>query len=117
MKRTSRTLLVTAAVGGLISGAVIQQAQADPTNAAPGKVAVAPGEKVPTVHGCAGLNECKGLGGCESVDKKFKNSCKAKGGCEITEADIKTWKKKQKEDADKAAARETVKQTPKPAGP
>jgi hypothetical protein len=112
--------MMAAAVSGLISGAVIQQAQGDPTNAvstnaSPGKVAAA--KKAPKVHGCAGLNDCKGLGGCESEARKFKNSCKGKGGCEITEKDIKAWEKKQKEDAAKAAAKAPATGTPKPAGP
>ncbi|MBI5362283.1 MAG: hypothetical protein HZA53_03830 [Planctomycetes bacterium] len=36
-------------------------------------------------HGCAGKNECKGLGGCSSGDNgcKTKNSCKGKGGCSV----------------------------------
>lgn len=34
-------------------------------------------------HGCKGLNECKGKGGCKAGDAgcKGKNSCKGKGGC------------------------------------
>ncbi len=112
MKRTSKTLMMAAAMSGLISGAAIQQGLGEPTNAVAGKVAptnatpgkVAPLKKAPKVHGCAGLNDCKGLGGCESAEKKFKNSCKGKGGCEITKDDIKAWEKKQKEDAAKAAA-------------
>jgi len=116
---------MAAAVSGLISGAVIQQGQGDPTNAASGSVAptnalpgkVAMAKKAPKVHGCAGLNECKGLGGCESAALKFKNSCKGKGGCEITQKDIKAWEKKQKEDAAKAAAKDPATATPKPAGP
>ena len=116
MKRTSRNLIMAAAGSGLISGAVIQQTHGEPTNAAPtngiaGKAA--PLKKAPKVHSCAGLNDCKGLGGCESADRKFKNSCKGKGGCEITEKDIKAWEKKQKEDAAKAAAANAA---AKPAG-
>jgi hypothetical protein len=122
MKRTSRTLVMAAAMSGLISGAAIQQSQADPTNAVPASVVpgkVAPAKKVPKVHGCSGMNDCKGLGGCESAAKKFKNDCKGKGGCEITKEDIKVWEKKQNEDAAKAkaaAAKAPVAGTPKPAG-
>jgi len=105
MKKTPRALLTAAAIAGLLNGAVIQRAAADDTNNPPGKSA--PGKaaaKEPKVHGCSGMNDCKGLGGCKSGDNgcKFKNSCKGKGGCEITKKDIKTWKKKQKEDAAKA---------------
>jgi len=116
MKRTSRTLIIAAAVSGLMSGAVLQQTQADPTNAAPGKIA--PIKKAPKIHDCAGQNDCKGIGGCktESHACKFKNSCKGKGGCDITAKDIKAWEKKQKEDAAKAAAKPTTPVSPKPAG-
>jgi hypothetical protein len=117
MKRTSRTLMMAAAMSGLISGAVIQQGQGDPTNAAPGKVA--PVKKAPKVHDCAGQNDCKGIGGCktEAHECKFKNSCKGKGGCEIADKDVKAWEKQQKEDAAKAAAKEPAGDTAKPAGP
>src|SRR5271154_182269 len=116
MKRTSRTLMMAAAMAGLISGAAIEQGHGDPTNAAPGKVA--PVKKTPKVQGCAGQNDCKGLGGCKTDANacKFKNACKGKGGCEITEKDIKAWVKKQKEDAAKAAATAPANQTAKPVG-
>ncbi len=103
MKRTPRTLLVAAAMAGLLNGAVVYRAHADDTNApaktAPGKAA--PAKVEPKLHGCAGANDCKAVGGCKSGDNgcKFKNSCKGKGGCEITKKDIKDWKKKQKEAA------------------
>jgi hypothetical protein len=103
MNRISRKVLVAAAMAGLVSGAPLQQGRADgtnstpSTNAAPGQAA--PAKKMPKVQGCAGQNDCKGLGGCQSGDHgcKFKNSCKGKGGCEITQKDIKDWQKKQKE--------------------
>jgi hypothetical protein len=98
MKNSSRKILTAAAVAGLLSGAALQQGRADPTtNGVPGKVA--PANKVPKVHDCAGQNDCKGIGGCktDAHDCKFKNDCKGKGGCEITAKDIKTWEKKQKE--------------------
>jgi hypothetical protein len=94
MKRTSRTLLVAAAVSGLISGAVVQQGRADDsTNAAPGQVA--PAQKMPKVSSCAGQNDCKGIGGCKTDAHacKFLNSCKGKGGCEISDKDIQNWQK------------------------
>lgn len=113
MKRTSRTLLVAAAVSGLISGAAIQQGHGDPTNAAPGQVA--PVKKAPKVQGCAGQNDCKGIGGCktEAHACKFKNPCKGKGGCEISEKDIKDWEKQQKVEADKSEANSSAKDASK----
>jgi hypothetical protein len=94
---------MAAAVSGLISGTAIQQGHGDPTNAAPGQADSV--KNAPKVHGCAGQNDCKGIGGCktEAHDCKFKNSCKGKGGCEVTDKDIKAWEQKQKDDAAKAA--------------
>ena len=88
-------------MAGLLNGAVISQARADDTNTtstnsvSPGKVA--PTKAEPTLHGCSGVNDCKGAGGCKTGDNgcKFKNSCKGKGGCEITAKDIADWKKSQ----------------------
>ena len=99
MKNRSRKVLVAAAIAGLLNGAAIQQGYGDPTNTVPGQVA--PAKKAPKLQGCAGENDCKGLGGCKSGDHacKFKNSCKGKGGCEITAKDIKAWEKMQKEAA------------------
>jgi hypothetical protein len=104
MKNSSRKILAAAAFAGLLSGAALQQGRADSTtNAAPGKVA--PAKKAPKVQGCAGQNDCKGIGGCKTSDHdcKFKNACKGQGGCEITKTDIKAWEKKQK-DAQKPAS-------------
>jgi len=102
MKRTTRSLITTAAITGLLGGAAINQASArdgtnNSTNTLPGKVA--PVKKVPKVHDCSGMNDCKGIGGCKTEDHacKFKNDCKGKGGCSITDKDIKAWEKKQKE--------------------
>jgi hypothetical protein len=104
MKRTPRTLITTAAIAGLLSGASVRQSfaqDATGTNSAvaPGKVA--PARKVPKVHDCSGQNDCKGLGGCKTEDHacKFKNDCKGKGGCSLTDKDIKAWMKKHKADA------------------
>ncbi len=88
-------------MAGLLSGSVATQARGDDTNntstnsVSPGKVAPL---KEPTLHGCSGANDCKGLGGCKSSDKgcKFLNSCKGKGGCEVTAKDIEDWKAKHK---------------------
>ena len=108
MKNNSRKVLVAAAIAGLLNGAALQHSRAEgtnappSTNAAPKKAALgkaAAPKKMPKVQGCAGENDCKGLGGCKTAehDCKFKNSCKGKGGCEITAKDIKDWQKKHKE--------------------
>jgi hypothetical protein len=74
MSRTQRTLLITAAITGLMTG-VIAKAQDAGTNA--------PGTNAPSgdtgKHDCQGKNSCKGQGGCGA--DKGKNSCSGKGGC------------------------------------
>ena len=76
MNRTQRTLLVTAAITGLLTGVVAKTyAQDQSTNA--------PGTNAPSgdmgKHDCQGKNSCKGQGGCGA--DKGKNSCKGQGGC------------------------------------
>lgn len=79
MSRTQRTLLVTAAITGLLTGVAAKTYAQDSTNA--------PGTNAPSgdmgTHTCAGKNSCKGQGGCKSSDNgcKGKNSCSGKGGC------------------------------------
>jgi hypothetical protein len=104
MKNKRQTLLATAAISGLLGGISHLQARNADTNApAAGQQASA---LAPTVHGCSGMNDCKGAGGCKTADHscKFLNSCKGKGGCDITDQDVKDWQKKQKADKDKASA-------------
>lgn len=97
MKNSSRKVLAAAALAGLLNGTALLPVHGASTNAVPGAAASA--KKMPKVHGCAGDNDCKGLGGCKTSDHdcKFKNACKGKGGCEITQKDIKAWQQKQKE--------------------
>jgi hypothetical protein len=103
MKNTPQTLLATAAISGLLSGTAAHQARGADTNAPAAGQQASP--VVPKVHGCSGMNDCKGSGGCKTADHscKFLNSCKGKGGCDTTEQDIKDWQKKQKAGADKPA--------------
>jgi hypothetical protein len=100
MKRSTRTLITSAAIAGLLSGVAVNRAAAhddSSTNTSPGQVA--PAKKMPKVHDCSGQNDCKGIGGCktDSHGCKFKNDCKGKGGCSITDKDIKNWEKMQKQ--------------------
>jgi hypothetical protein len=75
MTKTQRTLLVTAAITGLLAGGVARTYAQDSTNS--------PGTNAPAgdtgKHDCAGKNSCKGQGGCGA--DKGKNSCSGKGGC------------------------------------
>ena len=97
MKNSKTSLLLTAAMTGLLGGtaARLQAAPVLPSSddtvkviakkANAGKVSfskvsyASEGEK----HSCKGKNDCKGQGGCKSSDNgcKGKNSCKGHGGC------------------------------------
>jgi hypothetical protein len=92
MTKTTRALLTSAAIAGMIAGtsapvhasallpslktAFSAQDQAQSQDKKDDKTTK---EK----HGCKGQNSCKGKGGCKSNDNgcKGKNSCKGKGGC------------------------------------
>ncbi len=89
MKHSMKTMMVAAAVSGLLSGATAMHAAVlSPSGVVPilkaGKASFtgAPQAKLPK-HSCKGKNDCKGQGGCKSGDNgcKGKNSCKGKGGC------------------------------------
>jgi hypothetical protein len=81
MSRTQRTLLITAAITGLLTGAAVKS-QAQGHSNSLGKIVVADDTGK---HDCKGKNSCKGQGGCKggSDDNSCKgqNSCKGKGGC------------------------------------
>jgi hypothetical protein len=83
-----KTLMVAAAVSGMLSGAAtLQAATSSQTTNPVVKVGKASFTGVsmdkPAKHSCKGKNDCKGQGGCKSSDNgcKGKNSCKGKGGC------------------------------------
>jgi hypothetical protein len=88
MTKSMKTLVLTAAISGLLGGA---SATTNPTpQSSPGKSVGAASVKLAKAsfadtekHGCKGQNSCKGQGGCKSGDNgcKGKNSCKGKGGC------------------------------------
>jgi len=88
MKHSMKTLMVAAAVSGLLSGAATLQA-ATPHSTNPvlkaGKASFSSASlhQDTSKHSCKGKNDCKGQGGCKSSDNgcKGKNSCKGKGGC------------------------------------
>lgn len=71
---TTKGALLAAAVAGLFASAL------------PATPAMAGGK----VH-CAGVNACKGKGGCHSADNacKGQNGCKGKGWMEMSEKDCK----------------------------
>ena len=89
MKQSMKTMMVAAAVSGLLSGATAMHASAAVNSSATpilkaGKLSFSGmNYDDPAKHSCKGKNDCKGQGGCKSSDNgcKGKNSCKGKGGC------------------------------------
>lgn len=87
MNNTMKSLILTAAVSGLLGGTTARlQAQASPaqpnskTNAtqsvkAGTRLVAQSTDQDKTKHSCKGKNDCKGQGG------DGKNSCKGKGSC------------------------------------
>jgi len=89
MTKSLKTMMVAAAVSGLLSGATVMHASVNSSSSTTpilkaGKLSFAGTDfaKAPK-HSCKGKNDCKGQGGCKSSDAgcKGKNSCKGKGGC------------------------------------
>ena len=83
---SSKTLLVGAALAGILTGGFTAKASAfsatggQRLTADAGQIA---DEKTGETHDCKGHNGCKGKGGCKAGDNGCagKNSCKGKGGC------------------------------------
>ncbi|HEV2272819.1 MAG TPA: hypothetical protein VGR96_01565 [Acidobacteriaceae bacterium] len=90
MNNSVKTLVLTAAVTGLLGGTTARL-QAQPTSNGNATASSNAGilahwtqnDQATTKHSCKGKNDCKGQGGCKSSDNgcKGKNSCKGKGGC------------------------------------
>ena len=88
MKYSMKSLMVAAAVSGLMSGATALQAATTSSPSSTAQVGTASFGTSSLAshvakHACKGQNNCKGQGGCKSGDNgcKGKNSCKGKGGC------------------------------------
>ena len=79
MTRTARTLIISAAMAGLVAGTLttITGCKTSAGSSA--------SDTASAKHDCKGLNSCKGQGGCQTGDMgcKGKNSCKGKGGCKV----------------------------------
>jgi hypothetical protein len=87
-KKTVKSLLMTAAVSGLMTGTTVTlNASTVPsssqTSVRSSSIASLLQADDKGKHACKGQNDCKGQGGCKSGDNgcKGKNSCKGKGGC------------------------------------
>jgi len=81
MNRTARTLIISAAMTGLVAGSALSITGCSSDNS--GKAAAS--DSGMSKHDCKGMNSCKGQGGCKAGDMgcKGKNSCKGKGGCKV----------------------------------
>lgn len=81
MTRTTRTLIVSAAMAGLAAG-TIGITGCSSSN----KAGTSASDTAANKHDCKGLNSCKGQGGCKTGDMgcKGKNDCKGKGGCKVS---------------------------------
>ncbi len=79
MKRSTRILILSAAMGGLYAGALASRTYAADNSAGTSDHS----NGINAKHSCKGQNSCKGQGGCASSDNGCagKNSCKGKGGC------------------------------------
>jgi outer membrane murein-binding lipoprotein Lpp len=85
MNKTQRTVLVAAAMAGIVTGSMLTSGCSNSEK--DNSMAPAAGTNAPAAdtgkHDCQGKNTCKGQGGCKSSDNgcKGKNSCTGKGGC------------------------------------
>ena len=85
MTKSMKTLVLTAAISGLLGGA--SAATTNSTQTFPqkslGSTNFRLNQTADDKHSCKGKNSCKGKGGCNTGDNgcKGKNSCKGKGGC------------------------------------
>ena len=106
MKKTNKTIIVSAAFVGLLAGT---NSTSKASGLLPGRASSFNGQvpsdqdgstskvkKVKEKHACKGQNSCKGKGGCKSSDNgcKGKNSCKGKGGCATDGAKLPDESKK-----------------------
>ncbi len=91
-KATVKSLLMTAAMSGLLTGATTTLSASTPsTNTGATSLTRALGlsssssydDPKTDKNACKGQNSCKGKGGCKSGDNgcKAQNSCQGKGGC------------------------------------
>jgi hypothetical protein len=78
MTKTARTIVLSAAMAGLVVGTMTTTTGCKSESA--GSQA---SDNAAAKHDCKGLNSCKGQGGCQTGDMgcRGKNSCKGKGGC------------------------------------
>jgi hypothetical protein len=80
MKTKRGAILATAALAGLVTGAMLSVSGCASSKA--GMESTSSASK----HDCAGKNACKGQGGCKTAAHacKGQNDCKGQGGCKAT---------------------------------
>ena len=84
MTKSIKSLMVTAALTGLVAGNTALARNTNSTNSVSrlnaGRITA---DNTTDKHSCKGKNSCQGKGGCKTGDNgcKGKNSCKGKGGC------------------------------------
>ncbi|HWY09404.1 MAG TPA: hypothetical protein VNY24_21265 [Candidatus Acidoferrales bacterium] len=90
MSKAKNSLIIGAALAGLLAGSSAVQASTLLSGVKTGfnaatqdKDAASDKKEAKDKHACKGQNSCKGKGGCKGSDNgcKGKNSCKGKGGC------------------------------------
>ena len=84
MTKSTRAMVVGAAMAGLFTGASAVRAHATTLpDAKAGSLLQKMEDSDKGKHDCKGKNDCKGQGGCKTDANscKGKNDCKGKGGC------------------------------------
>ena len=86
MTKSMKTMMITAALSGLLGSAAAQttpQFGYKTTTQSRLLKSSLQGQADMDKHSCKGKNDCKGKGGCKLGDNgcKGKNSCKGKVGC------------------------------------
>src|SRR5471032_3326467 len=85
--QTTKTMLATVALTGLMAGSAARLHASTTGSGAPDQYGADKGRVLADsdsdTHSCKGKNSCKGKGGCKTGDNGCmgKNSCKGKGGC------------------------------------
>lgn len=106
MNKSTRTIIMAAALAGLYAGSLAVKASAqtagtqDTTtekakdsckgkDGCKGKADKDSSKGEADKASCKGMNDCKGKGGCKTSDNgcKGKNTCKGKGGCSSKHAE------------------------------
>ncbi len=83
MTNSTKSLVLAAAVSGLLGGIALRLSAQPTTQGAPAATAgVLLAQATPSLpkHSCKGKNDCKGQGGGDA-QHAGKNSCKGKGAC------------------------------------